>query len=537
MADDALPVVCQATGQLTCTSLADTGESGAFPNNTSTVFSNIFDSSSDFATVQYLGLSAIMLTTPPPTPPTVVSIAAIFDPSTTISASSELTLAITTPTSFLPGPLQVERIVINFDFNTFAIPQFGIGNIIRGPTDIQELQHEARLELDGQLFVPIVSIDPSSTLSNISIGSPTSVMVEETVCSGYTVPANTAHFESYSTPPRSDMVIIPSVTFTPDNVSALVGGFDYSGTWRAVHIGTPWSYSPAKLEFNLIANLSDSTTVPLGTYSVIARAEDWFGPPPSLSTFNGGDPGPGQRWRWCIGGPVGPAQTSPLVTPLSPIDWNFGKYGTNVANVTATVATFKRTWTGSSPSVGSSGRVGEWYYLRTNLVGGPPFYSIQPSPQRPLVHRRLCAGGPYKSHANRRTLVKHDRLYTTKSLTRAIDALSDDDKERLASSITLYAAPIATYDNLLQILSNELETDRLAGSNSAQVLAVVPINTAELIANGFLYIPIPVNEFVWRKLSDIHIKAITFELYNGAGAPPSYLEDNAFVVTLQLRYK
>jgi hypothetical protein len=538
-ADGNLPIVCQATGQLTCTSLADTGENGAFPNNTSTVFSNIFDSSSDFSTVQYLGLSGIMLTTPPPVPPTLISIAAEFDGGiNSIQADSLLTLYAIQLFSngnsgAIEGATDAERLVLNLTYDATATPQIGIGTILRGPNDYIELQRLVQSTMAGAKLVPTISVDSSSILSNITIGAPTAVMYEESLFSGYTTtPTSGLAFEASERPPVSELVIIPSTTFTVANVSAQLDGFNYSDTWRVLHAGTPWAYSPSTLEFNLIGTLSDSTTIPLGTYSLIPNLENWIGLP---ANFGDLPPNNNQIWRWPIGGPVVGSNTP--VTPFSPgreMTWNTN--GSFVRVRFPASGAYLDTYTQSSMAVDNGAEVLPWYTFTTNLIGAPT-YTLPSAISNPLfIQRRLFVGGPYKSHATRKTIVKHDRTNINKSVSRAIDAL-DKNEKKTGAVFALYAAPIATYDNLLQILSNELETDRLAGSNSAQILALVPINPADLLTNGFLYIPIPVNDFVWRKLSDIHIKSITFELYNGAGSPPSYLEDNAFVVTLQMRYK
>jgi hypothetical protein len=540
-ADGALPIICQATGQLTCTSLADTGASGAFPNNTSTVFSNIFDSSADFSTVQYLGLSGIMLTTPPPVPPTLVSISATFDPSTTIQASSLLTLVgIESKTTAYFGDEGAERVVLNLSYDTTAVPQIGIGTILRGPNDFYELQRLVAATVGGSIVTPLLTVDPSSILSNITIEAPTSVMLEERACSGYTV-SPTGGFRVYepcTTPPTSSLCIIPSTTFTVANVNAQLGGaFPFVDPWKIVHLGTPWEFSPATLEFELVGNLSDSSTLPLGRYSLTPNLHDWMGPPRPISPPNL----PGDlAWRWPISGPNSTAVNS--VTPFAPgLPFTANSPGLRSRVIRIPSAVDGDLITSSSMSVGADNTsIPSWYTFTVELIGEPSLYNLAqlaPLPN-PTIHRRLFAGGPYKGHATRKFIVKHDKAALNKIITRAVKALDEKGGEaEITAVLTLYATPVPTYDNLLQILCNELETDRLAGSNSAQILALLPINPTELVTNGYLYIPVPINDFVWRKLSDIHIKSITFELYNGAGSPPSYLENNDYVVTLQMRYK
>jgi hypothetical protein len=512
--DEPLPILCQATGQLTCTSLADSGVNDPFPNNTSDAFSNVFDTATDFSRVEYLGLSGIMLTTPPQQPArTLQSIAAVFDPSTTIQASSALTLSIVTPRRLITATMDAERIVINLDYDTLNTPQIGIGSIIRGPNDLAELQKLVSDTMAGSRQTPLMTVDPSSILSWITIGAPTSLNFEEKVCSGYIAAPGlgTAIYEANSFPAGAVLDILPSTTYTPAALTAATG-FDFSGTWRIVHIGTSWSFSPATLNFNLVGTMDDMSTIPLGTYRITPRLDDWTGPPgASASPLPPG----GRKWRWCIGGPNTLANKP--VVPFTPVTWAFNQIGsTNAKDRYAKIENYYITWTTTSMAVGTDGQPGNWYNFYISYVGASQYSTVaalEPdAKKKKFVHRRLTPGGPYKGHAAQLAIAKP-----------------------LSSS--LYATPVDTYDNLLQILCNELETDRLAGSNASQVLALVPIDPSELITNGYLYIPIPVNEFVWRKLSDIHIKAISFELYNGAGAPPSYLENSAFVVTLQLRYK
>lgn len=92
-----------------------------------------------------------------------------------------------------------------------------------------------------------------------------------------------------------------------------------------------------------------------------------------------------------------------------------------------------------------------------------------------------------------------------------------------------------TNDNLLLITCKELVVDRMAGSSSSQVLAVMPFDYA-VLALGFYVIEIPVNSLVWRHLADKHIRTLTFELFNGLGDPHPALAGLNFTTTLQLRY-
>jgi len=107
--------------------------------------------------------------------------------------------------------------------------------------------------------------------------------------------------------------------------------------------------------------------------------------------------------------------------------------------------------------------------------------------------------------------------------------------EPYAASAAPLAAPIATYDNILQIICNELDVDRTAGSSSSQLLAIVPFDFTKL-SSGFYNINVPVNSLVWRRMADIHIRSLTFGIFNGRGDPHPALAGQPYVVTMQLRY-
>jgi hypothetical protein len=92
-----------------------------------------------------------------------------------------------------------------------------------------------------------------------------------------------------------------------------------------------------------------------------------------------------------------------------------------------------------------------------------------------------------------------------------------------------------TYDNLVQIICDELEVDRTAGAYSTQLLAVVPFNFAAL-TTGYYEIRVPVNSLVWRRLADVHLRTLTFGLFNGLGELHPSLLGQPFNVTLGLRY-
>ena len=92
-----------------------------------------------------------------------------------------------------------------------------------------------------------------------------------------------------------------------------------------------------------------------------------------------------------------------------------------------------------------------------------------------------------------------------------------------------------TFDNLLLIVVKQLDVDRLAGAESAQVLAVVPFDFTQL-ASGFYRIPIPTNSLAWKHLSDVNLRTLDFEIYNGVGQLHPDLDGKPYEVTLQLRF-
>jgi hypothetical protein len=92
-----------------------------------------------------------------------------------------------------------------------------------------------------------------------------------------------------------------------------------------------------------------------------------------------------------------------------------------------------------------------------------------------------------------------------------------------------------TIDNVLQIVCNELEIDRTAGASSSQILAVVPFDYTQLSSNFYL-IELPTNSLIWRRISNRHIKNLSFEVFNGNGDPHPALVGQDYVVNLQIRF-
>lgn len=484
-----LPETPQPTGQLTCSSITDVS---TFPKNTSYLFKNIFDSRLNFDTVEYLALSTVTFTTPPPAPPPTIVSVGTADP-LTFSFVLPLILGFTTNVPSL-APLPGDTLSVIFGAD---VPQIGIGEQLLTDEDKQALFTLYQETWDGA----ITTIADGGSLSNkiVPTFNTAAVTVNNVfaLSSGY-LANNPDHAWPDNAPPTLSELGFKEFNMPPQNLTltSALGTADVVSLFPSITFPTVGkiglalffdSVNPITVTTTLQATMSDASVVPFATISLKCDLRDCS---TVLNYPNIGN----KTLLTMLNYPI--ATPSPQTVPIFPkVGFENGEVLIPGVGVICPGLTCFASHTSSS--VGFQGSFAE----------GSLTMSLIPS---------LYSG------AGVREWIPIER------------PIFDRPKKRM-KLLGTYAAPIPTYDNILQILCDQLEVDRLAGSAAAQILAVVPFDFSQL-ASGFYKIDIPINSLVWRKISDINIKDITFQLANGIGEVPSYLDTSQYVVTLGLRF-
>jgi hypothetical protein len=526
-----LPQVCQTTGQVTCSNLTDIS---VFPQNTNVEFTNIFDNQIDFARVDYLALEYVLITAdPPPPPPTITSIRLggnlpyIAVPVQSVGNSEVIYAGANVGdeplvTSIAEGPINILVGMV-----AEAIPQYSIGTPLITNEAVTELN-----DLYVDFFsdsVPWAAADLGSLgsrfrleeqLSDTSITMPNQVSLLQV--------GSTLTFEQITGPGHSTYAVenIASVAVKENSLIVRPIGdapspadFDLPpdqiapNLWGSAICVNGFVNEHPSVNFSLEALMSDGSVIPLGSFvfkislAFNAFPFDFVERSPAYLEFDQ------KRILWTL--------------PFPP--WIHGDvqaaYGVAWAPIQPPTVT-KITPSNSGalhPDSHHLVQPGEHQFFTAstffNFMTGAITASADPPPLPP-TNLEVTPMAPLTTEAARRR---------TRCAPRYEIAPYNNKRPRIGLTLT------PTYDNLMQIICSELEVDRTAGAYSSQLLAVVPFDYSEL-ADGYYLIKIPVNSLVWRKLADVHVRNLTFGIYNGVGVFHPALIGQPFTVTLGLRY-
>jgi hypothetical protein len=502
---------------LTCSSLTDISQ---FPENTNVEFTNVFDNQVDFADVTFLALEKVWITTGPPGPPPTIA--------TLQWAAGQLQTLLATPiteigfASRVPGgtPNPYKSVTDgSFNFNLIVqnsnLPSWANGRTIQTDEERDALILELQTWFEGgsQYFSVVDSTSGMNTyMSVVSDTVSNSVFLNSTTSlDGTNLPDidSSNGFGSIKTGPQPlglrpntgayDNTLYTSMGVTSDFLSD-------SGMWM-ISAPSGWSISPGTN--TLVAVMSDASVVPLATVKLDAHMgfvvpPGETQPPPATAPF-------------AFLPFAGEFQDQLLWDDnenykQQPFDFlSFHGAGANVANAGPAA---------ENPlfAIDAHPMPLSWNFTVESLV---TTRAAVAAPMRRSRQSRPLLRGPYGPKPAVSKPIKYSYYENDDTTTPGLRALN------------LAATP--TYDNILLITCNELVVDRLAGSSSTQLLAVLPFDYS-LLALGFYNIPIPVNSLVWRHLADKHIRTLTFKLYNGLGEPHPALAGLNFTTTLQLRY-
>lgn len=498
--------MCQNTGQLTCSNLTDISK---YPNNTNVLFTNVFDNQIDFSRVDYLALESVMVTTAPPPIPTVVAVG-FAGGATSVSNSYTNThpLFVVLAASGVAYEKAEGDINVTMTLPAASIPQLLTGQTLRNPTEIQ-----AAFEAYSEAFNDPTNLAVTMT-NNGSLGTYLSLQVNTdgqypTTHMNYTLPQVSGELIECR-PDGGEFDVLRPGTLTVEPVGnwdnsmyatfgAPTNFFLQEGdqAFLAMHKTSDPVLSGSSTAFALQATMSNATVVPLGSFSfgcdvarnptVASQTMTKYGDQytfvtglqlPYTGLFDGTNPkwdGHGIFWR---GSPPNPKSSSELPPH------------TNITHQLMQPSTAADTYT-----------------IFNNV-------HVRPFSPPGLPESRRCMGMP----------------------TKIAPRFESSSAEPPPHKRIKLAAPSPTVDNILQIVCSELEVDRTAGSYSTQLLAVVPFDFAQL-TTGFYHIPVPVNSLVWRRLADIHVRSLTFGIFNGYGEPQAALAGQDYTITLGLRYR
>lgn len=496
--------MCQNTGQLTCSNLTDISK---YPNNTNVLFTNVFDNQIDFSRVDYLALESVMVTTAPPPAPTVLVVGfggAVPGVSNTYTNTHPLFVVLAAAGVAYEKP--EGDINVTMTLPQTSIPQLLTGQTLQNPTEIQAAfeAYSAAFSDPTNLAVTMSSTSSLGTYLSLQVNTdgqyPTTHM-------NYTLPQVSGELIECR-PDGGEFDVLRPGTLTVEPVGnwdnsmyatfgAPTNFFLQEGdqAFLAMHKTPDPVFSGSTTAFTLQATMSDASVVPLGRFSFGCNVD----PNPSVASqtmakygdqytfvmglqlpytglFDGSNPkwdGHGIFWR---GSPPNPTSSSELPPH------------TNITHQLMQPSTTADT-----------------YAIFDDIHVRPSSPPELPEPRRMGLPTRIAPRFEAEAEAP-----PHKRIKL--------------------------AAPTPTVDNILQIVCSELEVDRTAGSYSTQLLAVVPFDFAQL-TTGFYHIPVPVNSLVWRRLADIHVRSLTFGIFNGYGEPQAALAGQDYTITLGLRYR
>jgi hypothetical protein len=512
-----IPEVCQATGQITCTSLTDVT---LYPTNTNVEFTNVFDNTVDFARVDNVALSKIWFTTSPPGPlPVVLDVAFIGSLDATIqSKNSSTQLAVVGDSEIFSNTgAAVEPFGLRKTITFAPPPQFGIGLQLPDSESIQELGLQYQGFYNNPENLSFTVTDAGSFGDSLS--SPVVAGTTTTSHMSYWDPSIPGPIPAFGHPRQKSYrtgvynmidghVVKPNVHWGTNITNSVIGAplalnhgrYTYAVLATDISEDEPL-YDPASLSGQLVANMSDGSTILLGTLVFELNPQEFNPPTPEMAEYLAS---------------IKCRIVCPLPWPIVDLE------GPDPSQFAIIYRGTSEPPVGGPPltSVGNQIDAIVTDIIDYNIVAPDSFFE-------PVVPTT------FSSRAVVQKLTPAALLLRKRAPVRYCTAYIKKRFNSLSIPRSLSATP--TVDNVLQIICNELEVDRTAGSQSSQLLAVVPFNYA-LLASGFYEIPIETNSLVWRRLADIHIRSITFGLFNGIGDPHPALAGQEFVTNLQLRY-
>jgi len=498
---------------VTCSNLTDLSR---FPLNTNVEFTNIFDNQIDFARVDYLALEYMLVTTAPPPPPTVVQVRlAGGAPNVQLAVNWAGMRFVATRTTNTVGTNE-GNLKLNVSLSNGSLPQFGTGDPLNSPTLVEALAAEYNdffsapdlfdvLPLDvtdAGSFGTYVKLAPAVAGARYpsQMGTLRPLPVGLVTVGGFIDGAAGRYADgvfTYSTIPPNMLAVQPVSTWDRALVHAALPSIEGNllQAWPNGCFGIKNDSVPPTVNgtIALEAVMSDSSVIALGTWQLTVGVNR-----PSWPSSTGSQ-------RLVMGLP-----------------WPNFEYGDNYDGLGVIYG-------GGPPPLNA---IGDHVYVppaHSNLefYHGPqlaPYdYSSDPGAASTLV-RLLSAQVTQISGPVSTTLALPD----PRCAPRYERASGRKRRKALVGSTP-------TYDNLVQIICDELEVDRTAGAYSTQLLAVVPFNFAAL-TTGYYEIRVPVNSLVWRRLADVHLRTLTFGLFNGLGELHPSLLGQPFNVTLGLRY-
>lgn len=481
-------------------------------------FTNIFDNQIDFARVDYLALEYMLVTTAPPPPPTVVQVrlaGGVPNVQVAINWGGMRFVATRTTTTVAANEGNLK---LNVSLSNGSLPQFGTGDPLNSPALVEALAAEYNnffsapdlfdvLPLtvaDAGSFGTYVQLAPAvagarypsqmGTLRPLPVGLFTVGGFIDGVAGRYADGVFT-----YSTIPPNMLAVQPVSTWDRALVHTALPSIegDLLQAWPNGCFGIKSDSAPPTVNgtIALEAVMSDSSVIALGTWQLTVGVNR-----PSWPSLTGSQ-------RLVMGLP-----------------WPNFEYSDNYDGLGVIYG-------GGPPPLNAIG----------NHVYVPPAHS-----NSQFHHGAQLAPYDYSSDPGAAsTLVRLLSAQVTQISGPATTLAPLPDprcapryERRSASGRKRRKALVGstpTYDNLVQIICDELEVDRTAGAYSTQLLAVVPFNYAAL-TTGYYEIRVPVNSLVWRRLADVHLRTLTFGLFNGLGELHPSLLGQPFNVTLGLRY-
>jgi hypothetical protein len=498
---------------VTCSNLTDLS---TYPNNTNVDFTNVFDNQIDFARVDYLALESITFTTAPPPPPMVVALKFMqgglpvdFIESSLTSTQTNVGFLANDLVRFDSGFIAEGDMNLNVRFNASSLPN-ETGRVLATTADVNNLSNELTDWLSDPDTIdnlPLVITDNGSFGTVVQLVNAAQPLTQD--LSGYLDNSTHDLFDlsaspSYDSTMTTDtgpgcLTIQPVMTWDAFTMFTAAGK---PSTYRVI-ANTTWGIfgvpSVINMQFDVVAVMDTGPPINLGTYNwhltwhmadLPSQVANGFPPASILNLL-----------------PLPTAATGSLRFPYL---W-FDHFPLSTTGHADSIFASTGVMLPTLPPPDGTKSVFAWtkprYDLEFQLIGKAKALA---DPALPLVKtsgRHLKASKRYYAPLQRSTPY---------AMPRAV-------------------AAIPTYDNLIQLICSELDVDRTAGSNSSQLLAIIPFDYTKL-ASGFYQINVPVNSLVWRRLADIHIRSLTLGLFNGIGNPFPPLVGQDFVVTLQLRY-
>lgn len=518
---------------MTCTSLTDISQ---FPDNTNVLFTNVFDNQIDFAHVDNMGLSKIWFTATPPPAPTITSVGFAAGANlTSLNETGQVRLFylngsdLSTYETDRFGPLRLA-----LGFANASIEQFGIGDTIRNATELANISNTYASFFTSEAAKKLITVTndnsfAGSTLVGLAVGTTQNDELEAMHFSAVNNQDNSATADTnlhrdtatnvYMAGP-ANLVLRPLVDWTPAQILPLLTNTPPDPPVPALTLLTSMFYlSVSELEMwqstptvhlDLVATMSDASLITIGTVTLVPNPQPCPLPPPGSAA---NELIKSRQTMVC------PLPWPTLDIPREqtwPLMWSDRGFNRQVVSGATGAGSLMEQSTANTVDYSLQEPFAPEIEFGPASSIASTYQLVRPEPTRGINRNIL-----HRCRRRRRNLAKGPCRYTPSTQ---------------PLSLELYLPPVSTYDNLLQIICNELEVDRTAGSQSSQLLAVVPFDYTQL-ASGFYQISIEVNSFVWRRLADQRLRTLTFGIFNGLGEPHPALAGNNFVTTLQIRFQ